>query len=69
MIDANDNQERINLIVRIELDELERAYDEAGFGIDAYAMALAHLCGKYKLDPEYAAKLNELKWRSIRSER
>lgn len=48
-----------------EVEAATNAYNIAGYQVDAYSMALAHVCGKHGLEPSYAAKLDELNWRAV----
>lgn len=69
MIDGDELRERVNSIVQIELPELKAQYDSEGWGIDSYAMALAHCCGKHSLPPDFAAKLDNLYYRGRQQDR
>lgn len=54
-------REIVRNIVTRELPAAVAEFEAAGYGLDAYPMALGWVCGRYKLPAEFAPKVDELR--------
>jgi len=60
MQESSELADRISYIVEEELPALTLSYEDEGYGIDSYTMALGHACGWHRLPAAYAPKIDRL---------